>query len=252
MLRLQNKVALITGGTTGIGAATAKLFQKEGATVVVTGLNPATLANAGYDMPGVEVLASDVGDTNAISALMVHIRDHYGRIDTLFVNAAMAGYRPASAVDEDFFDRMFNTNVRGPFFLIQQAAPLIPDGGSIVLNGSVAASRGAPMATVYGATKAALRSMGRTFAAEFAPRHIRVNTVSPHLIDTPIVEKVGFTAEQLAQALEAAIATTPLRRQARVEEVSPKLCCFWYRMRRPSAPEARFSSIVDPSMCGTG
>lgn len=220
MLRLQDKIALITGGTTGIGAATARLFQREGATVVVTGQNPGTLAAAKADMPGVDVVPSNAGDIADVDALVGYMGERYGRIDTLFVNAAMAGYRPSSSVDPEFFDSMFEVNVRGPFFLLKAAAPVIPDGGSIVLNGSVAAGRGAPLSTVYGASKAALRSMGRTFAAELAPRHIRVNTVTPHLVDTPITGKVGLTEDQLAEATRGAIATTPLGRQASADEVA--------------------------------
>jgi NAD(P)-dependent dehydrogenase (short-subunit alcohol dehydrogenase family) len=126
-----NKIALITGGTTGIGAATAKRFQAEGATVIVTGSNKATLEAARKAMPEVEVVASDAGDPAATKMLIDQVQAKHGRIDVLFVNAGIARMAPSSTVNEAFFDALFNVNVRGPYFLLKHAAPLISDGGSL-------------------------------------------------------------------------------------------------------------------------
>jgi NAD(P)-dependent dehydrogenase (short-subunit alcohol dehydrogenase family) len=178
-MKLKDKVALITGGTTGIGAATARLFQSEGATVIVTGSSPATAEAAKSSLPGIEVLAADQADTQASKALVEHVKDRYGRIDVLFVNAGVGKFAPLQAADEAHFDLMFNINVRGLYFVIKHAAPVIADGGAILLTGSVAGARGRAGMSVYSATKAAMRSFARTLAAEFAPRNIRVNIISP-------------------------------------------------------------------------
>ncbi|TMV50486.1 SDR family NAD(P)-dependent oxidoreductase, partial [Thioclava sp. BHET1] len=138
MSRLDNKVALITGGTSGMGAATARLFADEGATVVVTGSNPDTLEKARAAMPGIEVLASDASDLPAIRSLIAGVKAWHGRIDVLFVNAGTAGYVPYDQVDEPFFDRVFNLNVKGAAFLMQEAAPIMPDGSTMILTGSMA------------------------------------------------------------------------------------------------------------------
>lgn len=220
MPKLSGKIALITGGTTGIGAATAKLFQAEGATVIVTGSNPKTLAIARTELPGIEVVASDQADTTASKFLIDEIKSKHGRIDVLFVNAGDAGkHRLIEAVDEAFYDKIFNINVRGAFFTIKHAAPIIPDGGAIVLTSSVSGSTGAAGMVVYSATKAAVRSLGRTLAAELAPRNIRVNTVSPGYIDTPIIAKL-LTPDQIGRATARAISRSALKRAGTPEEVA--------------------------------
>ncbi len=221
MSKLSGKIALITGGTSGIGAATAKRFQAEGATVIVTGSNPKTLEVARLELPGVEVIASDAADAAAAKTLVDGVKARHGRIDVLFVNAGIARFAPSSMVDEAFFDAQFNTNVRGAYFLLKHAAPVMADGGSIILTSSVAGVMGGNgMITVYGATKAALRSFGRTFAAELAPRGIRVNTISPGPIDTPIIGKLGLTAEQINEFAESTTARIPLKRTGRADEVA--------------------------------
>lgn len=220
MPRLTGKIALITGGTTGIGAATAKLFQSEGATVIVTGRNPATVEAARGEFPGIEAVVADQSDTISTRMLIDRVRAQHGRIDILFVNAGVVHFAPLENVDEDFFDEQFDINVRGAYFVIKHAVSIIPDGGAIILTASSAASSGAPGMSVYAATKAALRSFGRTLAAELAPRNIRVNTLSPGPIGTPIFGKSGLSREQIEQFIEGAKRRVPLRRIGSPEEVA--------------------------------
>ena len=220
MAKLSGKVALITGGTTGIGAATARLFQAEGATVIITGSNPTTLQTARESMPGIEVIASDQADTAASRRLVDQIKAKHGRIDVLFVNAGIASVAPLEGVDEDAFDTLFDINVRGAYFTVKHAAAVMPDGGAIVLLASVAASTGASGMSVYSASKAALRSFGRTLAVELAPRNIRVNTLSPGPIDTPIFGKSGLSEEQVNGFKQALLSQVPLRRLGTSEEVA--------------------------------
>ena len=227
MNRLQDKIALITGGTTGIGAATAQLFRDEGATVIVTGSNPKTLEAARAELPGIEVIASDAGDVAATKALIDAVKEKHGRIDVLFVNAGIAAFAPFEAVDEAFFDRQFGINVKGAFFALKYAAPVMPDGASIILTASVAASKGGANQTIYGATKAALRSFGRTFAGELAPRKIRVNTISPGPIATPIFDKIGdIPPEQAKAMIDGIIAQVPLGRVGQPEEIAAAALYF--------------------------
>jgi NAD(P)-dependent dehydrogenase (short-subunit alcohol dehydrogenase family) len=220
MPKLDGKIALITGGTTGIGAATAKLFQSEGATVIVTGQNPKTIDVARSELPGIDVILSDQRDIAASKSLIEQIKEKYGRIDVLFVNAGVAHFAPLENADEEFFDHQFGINVRGAYFVVKHAAPVMPDGGAIILTGSTAGSSGGPAMSVYSATKAAIRSFGRTLAAELAPRNIRVNTVSPGPISTPIFGKTGLSREQIDGFLESMKARVPLGRVGNPEEVA--------------------------------
>jgi NAD(P)-dependent dehydrogenase (short-subunit alcohol dehydrogenase family) len=220
MGRLKGKIALITGGTSGMGAATAKLFKAEGATVIVTGSNPETLEAARRDLDDIEVIASDAGDPAAARSLVDEVKGRHGRIDVLFVNAGVAKTAPVDRGDEVFFDSQFNVNVRGPYFLIQHAARAMPDGASIILTSSIAHAKGMAGLSVYSATKAALRSFGRSFAAELAPRGIRVNVISPGPIETPIWGKMGVTAEKLGAMREHIASTIPLKRVGRPEEIA--------------------------------
>ena len=221
MAKLDGKIALISGGTSGIGAATAKLFQSEGATVIVTGSSEASARAASEALPGVEAIASAAGDIAATKELVDHVVAKHGRIDILFVNAGIAKFAPIEAIDEAFFDAQFDVNVKGAFFLLKHAAPAISDGGAIILTASVAgAAGGFGGGTVYGATKAALRSFGRTFAKELTPRGVRVNTISPGPIDTPILDKNGFTPEQKQGFRDGAKTRIPLGRAGASEEVA--------------------------------
>jgi NAD(P)-dependent dehydrogenase (short-subunit alcohol dehydrogenase family) len=220
MSKLHGKIALITGGTTGIGAATAKLFRTEGATVIVTGQNPATVEAVRAREAGVEAVVANQGDTMSTKALVDRIGAEHGRIDILFVNAGVAHFAPLDNVDEEFFDKQFNINVRGAYFVIKHAVKIIPDGGTIILTGSTAASTGTPGGSVYSATKAALRSFGRTLAAELAPRNIRVNTLSPGPIKTPIFGKIGLTPAQIDGFVADMTSRVPLHRIGDPEEIA--------------------------------
>jgi NAD(P)-dependent dehydrogenase (short-subunit alcohol dehydrogenase family) len=231
---LKNKIALITGGTSGMGAATARRFHAEGATVVVTGSTPASAEAARKEMPDVEVIASDAGDPHAAKMLIDHVREKHGRIDVLFVNAGIARVVPIEAVDEALFDKVFNVNLRGPYFLIKHALPVLSDGGSIILTSSAGAVKGMPGLSVYSATKAALHSLALTLAAELAPRAIRVNTITPGPINTPIGAKMGLTAEQMAGFAQM-IERLPLRRPGHPEEIASAALYF-------ASDESRFTT----------
>ncbi|HSZ52598.1 MAG TPA: SDR family oxidoreductase [Caulobacteraceae bacterium] len=220
MARLEGKIALVTGGTSGIGAATARLFKAEGASVVVTGSTPASVDRARTELPGVEALVSDAADASAARTLVDQVSARHGRIDVLFVNAGVAQFAPLAEIDEAIYDRMFDVNVKGAFFLIKHAVPAIPKGGAIILTASVAgAAGGLPGATVYGATKAALRSFGRTIAKELLPRGVRVNTISPGPIETPIIDR-GLTPEQGRSFREGVSSRIPMGRIGTAEEVA--------------------------------
>ncbi|WP_426614596.1 SDR family oxidoreductase [Bradyrhizobium sp. McL0616] len=221
MAKLNGKIALISGGTSGIGAETAKLFRSEGATVIVTGSSQRSVDAARAELAGIEVLLSDAGNVAATKILVDQVKAKHGRIDVLFVNAGIAKFAPIAQIDEEFYDSQFNINVKGAFFLIKHAVPAIPDGGAIILTASVAgANGGLGGSTVYGSTKAALRSFGRTIAKELAPRGIRVNTISPGPIVTPILDKNGFTAAQKEGFIEGAKARIPLGRTGTAAEVA--------------------------------
>ena len=231
---LKNKVALITGGTSGMGAATAKRFHAEGATVVVTGSSAASVEAAHKEMPEIEVIASDAGDPQAAKALIEHMQAKYGRLDVLFINAGIARVAPISAVNEELFDKVFAVNLRGPYFLIKHALPAVVDGGSIILTSSAGAVKGMPGLSVYSATKAALHSLGLTLAAELAPRAIRVNTITPGPINTPIGGKMELTPEQMAGFAQM-IEKLPLRRPGLPEEIASAALYF-------ASDESRFTT----------
>lgn len=220
MARLDGKVALITGGTTGIGAATARLFQAEGARVVATGANPDGLETARAELPGIEVVLSDQADPAASRALADDVAARYGRIDVLFVNAGVAGFSPLDQLTEADFDRQFGINVRGALFAAKAAAPHIPEGGAIIFTASTAASAGMAGTSVYAATKAAVRSFARSLGAELAPRGVRVNVVSPGPVETPIFGKAGLSAEQIEGFKAGVTARVPLGRMGRPEEIA--------------------------------
>ena len=221
MAKLNGKVALISGGTSGIGEETAKLFQSEGATVIVTGSSERSVDTAKARLLGIEVLVADAGNVAATKTLVDSVKAKHGHIDILFVNAGVAKFAPIEMIDEVSFDNQFNVNVKGAFFLIKHAIPFIPDGGAIILTASVAgASGGLGGSTVYGSTKAALRSFGRTIAKELTPRRIRVNTISPGPIVTPILDRGGLTPAQKDNFIEGAKTRIPLGRTGTVAEVA--------------------------------
>ena len=221
MSKLTDKVALITGGSTGIGLATAKLFQQEGAQVIVTGRNPETLSQAQQELgPKALALPSDTSRLEDIRKLVEQVRARFGRIDILFANAGIARFAPFGEIAEKFFDEQFDTNVKGLYFTVQEVLPLVPDGGVILLNASVVSRKGMPGSSVYAATKAAVRSFGRTLAAELAGRKIRVNTISPGPIETPIFGKMGLTPEGIKQFGDQVQNTVALKRFGQPEEIA--------------------------------
>lgn len=221
MSKLNGKIALITGGTTGIGLATAKLFQQEGAQVIITGRSPGTLAEAQQELgPAALVIQSDTSKLDDITKLISQIRAKFGRIDILFANAGIAKFQSFGEIDESFFDEQFNTNVKGLYFTVQKALPLIPDGGTILLNASVVSKKAFAESSVYAATKAAVRSFGRTLASELTARNIRVNTISPGPIATPIFGKMGLTPDAARQFEENIQHSVGLKRMGQADEIA--------------------------------
>jgi NAD(P)-dependent dehydrogenase (short-subunit alcohol dehydrogenase family) len=213
MNRLEGKRALITGGTTGIGLETAKQFLSEGAQVAVTGTNPATLKEAGEVLgSGAMVIASDAGSVAAQQALAKNIGSEFTQLDILVANAGVVDMRPLEKWDEAGFDRSFDINFKGPFFLIQALLPIFANPAAIVLTTSINGSIGMPNSSVYSASKAALRSLARTFSGELIPRGIRVNTVSPGPIATPLYDKLGLPKADRDAVSESLRNQIPARR----------------------------------------
>lgn len=221
MKRLQDKVAVITGGTTGIGQAAAKLFHEEGARVFITGRNEKTLAEAKEHLPAeVTAIRSDASNLEDIDALAAELEEKAGHIDVLYVNAGVAKFMPFESITPELFDEMFSINVRGAYFTIQKLLPLLGEGSSVVLTTSIAADLGMATSSAYGATKAALSSFARTLSNELAPRGIRVNEVSPGPIETPIYHKLGMPAEQISGFKEMMSDLVPVKRFGSADEVA--------------------------------
>lgn len=219
-MQLTNKIIVITGGTTGIGFATAKLAIDHGAKVVVTGRDPKTLAAARSELGGkAEVIAADSTRLEDLERLFDEVRARHGRIDLLFVNAGGGTFRPIEATDEAHYDQIMDLNAKSAFFTIQKALPLLGRGSSVVLNASIVATKGFPGTAVYSLAKAAVRQIARSFGAELVPHGIRVNAISPGPIETPIFDKVGLGDGKdgfLAQMRD----TNPMKRIGRPEEIA--------------------------------
>ncbi len=221
MNRLQGKRALITGGTTGIGLETAREFIAEGARVVITGNNPANLEEAAKVLgEKALILRSDASDVNAQASLAQQIKSSMGGLDVVFINAGVAEFRPVEAWDAAAFDRSFNINVRGPYFLLQALLPLLANPTSIVLNASINAHIGMPNSSVYAATKAALLSLAKTLSGELIGRGIRVNAVSPGPISTPLYGKLGLTPEQLDETAKGILGLVKAGRFGDASEIA--------------------------------
>ncbi len=220
-MRLSNKIVLVTGGTSGIGLEAAKLFKQEGATVIVVGKNPDRLKSAAGDLgDGVTLLPGDVSNPSEVESVVTHIREQFGRIDILFANAGMGLAAPLDAVTEDQIDKQFGVNFKGVFFTVQKVAPLMGNGSRIVVTTSFLNEVGTPGLSILSATKAAVRSLVRSLAAELAPRGIRVNAVSPGLISTPFHSKLGLSEKQLHETASAMEARVPLHRFGEAKEIA--------------------------------
>ena len=219
--KLNGKVAVITGGNSGIGLATAKLFQAEGATVVITGRRKKAVEEAIKEIGGNSTgFVSDTGNLEAIHALYQEVKKNIGKIDVLFLNAGVATFGPFDSIDEATFDEMVNVNFKGLFFNVQTALPLLNDGASVIFNSSIADQKGFPNTNVYGATKAAVRSLARTLATELLDRKIRVNAIAPGPIDTPIFEKMGAPPEAVSEMKESFASQNPMKRMGTSEEIA--------------------------------
>jgi NAD(P)-dependent dehydrogenase (short-subunit alcohol dehydrogenase family) len=221
MNRLANKTALITGGTSGIGLETAKQFIAEGARVAITGTNPKTMEAARSELgDDVLIIRADASDVAAQKIVASEIEKTFGKLDIVFVNAGVADLRPIENWDEAGFERTFDINVKGPFFLIQALLPLLRNPASIVLNTSVNAHVGMPTSSVYGASKAALLSMARTLSGELIGRGIRINAVSPGPITTPLYGKLGLSEEGTKAMAAGVLAQVPAGRFGTPSEVA--------------------------------
>lgn len=221
MKKLENKVAVITGGTAGIGLASARLFANEGATVIITGRNSAALARAeSLIAHGAEVVQCDNAKLADIERLREHIERRHGRVDVLFANAGGGALGNLEQTSESDFDLTVDTNLKGTFFTVQKLLPKIMQGGSIILNTSVAASQGRPGLSVYAATKAALRSFARSWTAELKERGIRVNALCPGHIDTEILLRAGLSAAQVAAVNEQTRQQIPLARIGTPDDIA--------------------------------
>jgi NAD(P)-dependent dehydrogenase (short-subunit alcohol dehydrogenase family) len=221
MSKLSGKIALITGGTSGIGFATAKRFVGEGAYVFITGRDQARLDEAikkiGSNVTGIQ---GDVANLKDIDRLFAQIQKEKGKLDIVFANAGIAKYAPFGAIDEEHFDSIFNTNVKGLLFTVQKALSLLPDGASIVLNGSIVGSKGLPANSVYSATKAAVRSFARTWTTDLKARHIRVNVVSPGPIDTEGLRELFGSSDVGKQRLSNINSLVPMGRLGTPDEIA--------------------------------
>ena len=221
MAKLSNKVVLITGGTSGIGLAAARLFADEGARVTVTGSNPKTVTAARAELSGLaEVIASDAGSSEDIAALAKTFEARGSGVDVLFLNAGVAKFAPISSFDEQALDETLRVNVRGPFLMLKHFSPLLKKGGAVVVNTSINNQLGMPGSAMYAASKAAVRSLVRVAASELAPAGVRVNAVSPGPIDTPLHTKLGFPQEVREGFAKDLIAQIALHRFGTAEEVA--------------------------------
>ncbi|MDR3462512.1 MAG: SDR family oxidoreductase [Beijerinckiaceae bacterium] len=221
MKRYEDKKVVIIGGTSGIGLATAKMLVDGGGRVLVTGRSQGGLDSAQKEIgKDALVVSSDARALTDLDALAVRVKAEFGTFDLLFVNAGFSLFAPLENTTEATFDEMFNLNAKGPFFAVQKLAPLMNQGGAVVLTTSIANVKGMPMIAAYGAAKAALRSFARMFAAELLPRGIRVNAVSPGPIDTPIIGKAFPDQDMAAQLTAQMREAVPMKRFGTSEEVA--------------------------------
>src|SRR5215469_7987134 len=221
MRRLEGKVAVVTGGNSGIGLASAKRLQDEGARVAIAGRSQKTLDEAEKALGnGVLAIQADVSKLEDIDKIYAAVAKKFGKIDVLFVNAGIAKFAPFDQTPEALYDDVVDTNAKGAYFTIQKAIPHLNDGASIIVNTSVAGIKGTENTSVYSSTKAALRSLARTAAAELAGRNIRVNAVAPGPIVTPIFGRTGLPQEAVDSFAKEIVGKVPLKRFGQPEEVA--------------------------------
>jgi NAD(P)-dependent dehydrogenase (short-subunit alcohol dehydrogenase family) len=221
MGRLEGKVALVTGGSSGIGLATANQFVNEGAYVFITGRRGAELATAvkeiARNVVGVKADVANVGD---LDRLFAQIKREKGELDVVFANAGIAKYAPMGSITEDLYGSIFDINVKGVLFTVQKALPLMPDGAAIILNASIVASKGLPANSIYSASKAAVRSFARTWATDLKARRIRVNAISPGSVDTPGLNNLLASSDVGEQRRKLILNAVPLGRFATPDEIA--------------------------------
>jgi NAD(P)-dependent dehydrogenase (short-subunit alcohol dehydrogenase family) len=221
MSKLAGKVAVITGGNSGMGLATARLFVENGAKVVITGRRQKDLDDAVKSIgKNIEGVCGDIAKLSDLDKLHDHMAKNYGRVDIVFANAGIGGLTPLEHATEEQFDSIFDVNVKGTFFTIQKLLPLIPNGGSIILNASIAGNTGMEAFSIYSATKAAVRSFARTWTCDLKARNIRVNTLSPGPIETPIFEKTGLSEQQIQEFKTNLVQQVPLGRIGNMDEIA--------------------------------
>lgn len=246
MKTFANKTVLVTGGNSGIGLAAARQFFEQGARVIITGRDQATLYKAKAQLGDDSIaLGSDAGDVAAVRAMAQALAQQGINLDAVFINAGIAKFASMDDVDETLWDETFNINAKGAYFTIQALAPLLNSGAAIILNGSINAHIGMPQSSVYAASKAALISLAKTLSAELIERGVRVNVVSPGPVATPLYDRFGMPAEQLAGMAAAIQAQVPLKRFGTPDEVASAVLYL-------SSPQAAFivgtELIVDGGM----
>lgn len=221
-LQFNGKVALVTGGSSGIGLATAKLFAQRGATVYITGRREKELDEAVREIgPSATGIQGDVSRLQDIDRIYRTIQEQKGKLDILFANAGIGEFAPLGSITEEHFDKQFDINVKGTLFTVQGALPLMSAGGAIVLNASLVSIKGSPAFSVYSATKAALRSFARTWAVDLKGEGIRVNAVSPGVVPTPGYHtSLGMTQQQVDEYVQSVIPVIPLGRTGTMEEIA--------------------------------
>ena len=219
--KLEGKIAVITGGNSGIGLATAKRFVSDGAYVFITGRRQneldATVSEIGKNVTGIQ---GDVSNLADLDRLYNTVKDQKGHLDILFANAGIGEFAPLGEISEAHFDKIFGINIKGVLFSVQKALPLFQDGGSIILNASIAASKGMEALSVYSATKAAVRSLARTWTVDLKHRKIRVNAVNPGPIDTPIFNGLNQSEEEIEQLKKSLITSVPIGRMGSPDEIA--------------------------------
>ena len=220
-MKLSDKVAVITGGNSGIGKAIAKALKAEGAKVAIFGRNQETLEQTQHELGGGTLaVQGDASSLADLDRLYEEVESAFGKVDIVVANAGVGKIAPFGEVTEDLFDSLVSINIKGAFFTVQKALPLMSAGGSVILTGSAAQTKGVAGMSVYGATKAAVRNLARTLAAELSAQNIRVNTISPGPIDTPIFGRIGLPKEAIQGVKDGFSSQVPLGRMAQPEEMA--------------------------------